>query len=93
VDEVFRIIKNNPRMAERIIPALPFIHADLLWSARSEMVVHLDDLLRRRMPLLIMAKLGENDLRRIAASVAATLGWDEAALNQEIETCRQWLHP
>jgi glycerol-3-phosphate dehydrogenase len=92
VKEVFSIIKNNPQMAERIMPALPFIYADLLWSARNEMVVHMDDLLRRRMPLLILARLSENDLQRIAASVAATLGWDEAALNQEIETCRQpWL--
>ena len=93
VDEVFRIIENNSRMAERIMPALPLIHADLLWSARNEMVVHLDDLLRRRMPLLILAKLDEDDLRRIADSVAATLGWDETALNHEVETCRQWPHP
>ncbi len=94
VDEIFRIIGSNSQMAERIMPALPFIYADLLWSARNEMVVHLDDLLRRRMPLLILAKLTENDLRRIAAFVATTLGWDEAALNYEIEACRQlWLHP
>ena len=94
VGEVFHIMADNSRMAERIMPALPFIHADLLWSARNEMVVHLDDLLRRRMPLLILAKLDEGDLRCIAASVATTLGWDAAALNQEIETCRRlWLHP
>jgi glycerol-3-phosphate dehydrogenase len=88
VAEIFRIIESQPRMAERILPGLPFIHADLLWSARNEMAVHLSDLLRRRMPLLILAKLDENDLRRIAASVSNTLGWDEARLKQEIDSCR-----
>ena len=88
VVEVLRSIENDRRLAECISPGLPFIYADLLCCARDEMVVHLDDLLRRRMPLLIMAKLGEEDLRRIAAFVASALGWDDATLTSEIESCR-----
>jgi len=88
VDGVLRIVENDARMAARIVPVLPFVYADLLWSARNEMVVHLDDLLRRRMPLLIMARLGEEELRRIAAMVASEMGWDEAKIKQEIEFCR-----
>lgn len=88
VNKIFRIVESDPQMAERILPALPFIHADLLWSARNEMVVNLDDLLRRRMPLLILAKLDENDIRRIAAFIAAKSGRGEAALGLEIQTCR-----
>jgi glycerol-3-phosphate dehydrogenase len=88
VNEIFRIIRDNTHMSERILPALPFVHADLLWSARNEMVVHLDDLLRRRMPLLILARLTEDDLRRIAASVSTTLGWDEAKMVSEIDAVR-----
>jgi glycerol-3-phosphate dehydrogenase len=87
VGEVFRLIADDAHLAERVVAALPFVYADLLWSARDEMVVHLDDLLRRRMPLLILAQLSEAELRRIAETVAATLGWDDAALNREIETC------
>jgi len=88
VDEVLLTVMDNSWMAERIIPELPFIHADLLWSARREMTVHLDDLLRRRMPLLILEKLDEKDFRRIAASVASALGWDNATIASEIEACR-----
>ena len=88
IGEVFRIIENDPRSAERIVPALPFIYADLLLCARNEMAVHLDDLLRRRMPLLILAKLEESTLRRLAETVAAAMGWNEADVNREIETCR-----
>ena len=80
-------IADDPRLADRIIPGLPFIHADLLFCARNEMVVHLVDLLRRRMPLLVLAKLSEDTLRRLAGIVAGTMGWDEAAVNREIETC------
>jgi len=73
---------------------LPFIHADLLWSARNEMAVHLDDLLRRRIPMLILAKLTESDLQRLAKAVAAAMEWDETALNREIEACyRLCQHP
>ena len=92
VEEIFRIAQENSAMAERIIPALPFIHADLLWSARNEMAVHLDDLLRRRMPLLILAKLNKDEVRRLALFVAATLCWDEGAIDSEIETVssRMW---
>ena len=87
--EIFCIIERDPRLAERIMPSLPFIHADLLFCARNEMAVHLDDLLRRRIPLLILAKLDESALRRITETVAIAMGWNAAAMNREIEACRQ----
>jgi glycerol-3-phosphate dehydrogenase len=89
VEEVLRSIEGDPRLAERIVPTLPFIYADLLFCVRTEMVVHLEDLLRRRMPLLILAKLTEDMLRRIAETVATAMGWDEAAIASEIEACRR----
>ena len=89
VEEILHKVEKDANLAERIIPALPFIYADLLFSASDEMVMHLHDLVRRRMPLLILARLTENDLRRVAATVAAVMGWDEAAINREVEICRQ----
>ena len=87
VIEIFHSIENDGRLAERIVPSLPFIYADLLWSARHEMVVHLSDLLRRRMPLLILARLTAEELQKIAATVAPVLGWDQATLAREMEIC------
>jgi len=86
-DEVLRSIAGDRRLAERIVATLPFIYADLLFCARNEMVIHLGDLLRRRMPLLILAKLSESTLRRLAETIAATMGWDEAAINREVASC------
>ncbi|MBI5660112.1 MAG: glycerol-3-phosphate dehydrogenase/oxidase [Nitrosomonadales bacterium] len=85
--EIFCNIESDRRLAERIIPALPLIHADLLFCARNEMVVHLEDLLRRRMPLLILAKMEEGLLRRVAASVATELGWSDTEVDREVEIC------
>jgi glycerol-3-phosphate dehydrogenase len=89
VEEVLHSMASDPRLAERIVPSLPFIYADLLFCARSEMVVHLEDLLRRRIPLLILAKLPEDTLRRISWTVAAVMGWNEAAVNREVASCLQ----
>ncbi|HEX5337531.1 MAG TPA: glycerol-3-phosphate dehydrogenase/oxidase [Gallionella sp.] len=61
----------------------------VLCCSRDEMVVHLDDLLRRRMPLLILAKLADSTLHRCAAIAATALNWDEATLEREIAACRQ----
>jgi len=87
-EQVFHLVEESPQLAGRIVPDLPFILADLLFCARDEMAVHLSDLLRRRLPLLILARLGESDLRRLAELVAPALGWDAAAINREIEACR-----
>ena len=86
-EEILSSLENAPRLAERIVPALPLIYADLLYCARHEMVVHLDDLLRRRMPLLILAKLTEEILHRIATTIAVEMGWDEAAIYREVASC------
>jgi glycerol-3-phosphate dehydrogenase len=88
VDQVFRIVEETPQLAARIVSELPFIYADLLLCARDEMAVHLQDLLRRRLPLLILAKLNEADLGHFAELVAPALGWDAARMAQEVEACR-----
>jgi glycerol-3-phosphate dehydrogenase len=87
VSDILRDVEREPALAARIVPTLPFIYADLLFCAREEMVVHLDDLLRRRMPLLILAKLTESELSRIAEFVSGALGWDEVRGKLEVGRC------
>lgn len=86
-EQVLHSIEGEPRLAERIVPALPLIYADLLFCARNEMALHLQDLLRRRMPLLILARLTDATMGRIAATVADTMGWDAAAIDRETACC------
>ena len=87
VAEIFQIIEQEPHLAVRILPIAPFIKAELAFCAASEMVIHLEDLLRRRIPLLIMAKLTQQQLRQFAEITAAALHWDAATMNDEIGRC------
>jgi hypothetical protein len=45
------LIAQNPDLAQRLVPHLPFCRVEITYSLRHEMVVHLEDLLRRRIPL------------------------------------------
>lgn len=64
--------------------------AELRWAARAEAVVHLDDLLLRRVRLgLLLPEGGSSCLNRIRPLVQAELGWDDARWEQEAQTYLQ----
>lgn len=86
VPMVFELIEQDAALAQRITPTLPLIFADLVFCAGNEMVVHLEDLLRRRIPLSILAKMTESELRYLAELSAKELGWGETTLNREFVT-------
>ena len=87
VCDIFQQIKIDSNAAHRIVSSLPLIYADLLYCAASEMVCHLDDLLRRRLPMLILANLTGDDLHRLAQRVASVFQWDSARIEQEKTRC------
>jgi glycerol-3-phosphate dehydrogenase len=80
-------IQAAPETAQRVVATVPFIQADLCWCAQHEMIVHLDDLLRRRLPLLILAKLDASSLQAIAATIAPLLNWSAEQINLEVQRC------
>lgn len=84
---ILKEIERNPALAARITPTVPFVLADLIFCARNEMVVHLDDLLRRRMPLLILARMSEAEIGALAELVSPILGWDKNAVQREVLSC------
>lgn len=90
---IFRSIETDRSLAQRIVPSLPFITADLMHCATNEMAVHLDDLLRRRLPLLILTHLTQEQLQRIALQAGAVLQWDDKRMQDEIERCTPWIAP
>ena len=87
IDRILDIVEETPQLAARIVSDLPFIYADLLLCARDEMVLHMPDLLRRRLPLLILAKMNSADLVHLAEVLAPVLGWDADRMTQEVEDC------
>jgi glycerol-3-phosphate dehydrogenase len=84
VEDIFQICKEYPPLIQRIKPELPFIKAELTFCSQYEMVIHLDDLLRRRIPLLILTKLKAEEITQIAYTAANSLGWDTEKTAGEI---------
>ena len=66
------------------ISTSPYLWAELRWAACCEGVVHLDDLLLRRVRLgLLLPDGGIDLLERIRDIVQVELGWDDPRWNQE----------
>ena len=67
-----------------LIPGTESRWAELRWAARAEGVVHLDDLLLRRVRLgLLLPQGGVPMLERIRSIVQPELGWDDARWTAE----------
>lgn len=66
------------------IPGTRTLWAELRWAARAEGVVHLDDLLLRRVRLgLLLPEGGAGQMARIRAICQPELGWDDARWEAE----------
>jgi glycerol-3-phosphate dehydrogenase len=62
-----------------VIPGTTTLWAELRWAARAEAVVHLDDLLLRRVRLgLLLPEGGAAIMSRIRWICQGELGWDDA---------------
>jgi glycerol-3-phosphate dehydrogenase len=67
----------------------PSLWAELRWAARSEGVVHLDDLLARRVRLNInLPEGGVRELENIRKIVQPELGWNDERWDEEAERYR-----
>ncbi|MCH9697732.1 MAG: glycerol-3-phosphate dehydrogenase/oxidase [Gammaproteobacteria bacterium] len=88
-NELFNLIKQHPELADRVVGTLPFTLADLVFCCENEMVVHLDDLLRRRIPVFILAKISQLQLQKLAETTGKLLKWDQARIGHEVERCIQ----
>jgi glycerol-3-phosphate dehydrogenase len=75
----------NPEDLQSINP-LPEFWAELAWAAKNEAVVHLDDLLLRRVRLgLLLPNAGFEHVGRIRQLVQEPLGWSDDKWEQEIQ--------
>ena len=89
-DEVCNLVEAARNGELDPIGSTPTLWAELRWAARAEGVVHLDDLLLRRVRLgIILSGGGLKEMARICAIVQPELGWGEERWKQEVEAYRQ----
>jgi glycerol-3-phosphate dehydrogenase len=82
--ETADLLHSVPEGELETVPETNILWADLRWAARSEGVVHLDDLLLRRVRLgLITEKGGVSYLDRIRDICQPELGWEDAQWEAE----------
>ena len=81
------IASENLRFAEKLHPELPYIAAEIIWSARHEMSRTLDDALARRTrALLLNARAAVAIAPKVASLLAAELGRDGTWIAAQVES-------
>ena len=68
------------------MPGTPYLWAELRWAARAEQVVHLDDLLLRRIrPGLLLPDGGASLLSRVGEVCREEMAWDDDRWSMEVQ--------
>lgn len=85
IEQLFDRVRHAPELARRITPNLPFFMAEVVHAAADEMALSLEDVLRRRVPLLLLCRLDEPTVRDVADRVGAVLGWTGERRRREVQ--------
>ncbi|MEZ6131970.1 MAG: glycerol-3-phosphate dehydrogenase/oxidase [Planctomycetaceae bacterium] len=84
--EILTRVEDAPELAGRIVPELPFCRAEVMHAVQQEMAHSLVDVLRRRIPILLLTRLSRTTIREIADLAATAAGWDAVRIQQEIDS-------
>lgn len=85
-DAIQELVSKDPAKAESIHQKLPYSWAETEWLCEHEMVVHLEDLLARRLrALLLNARATSEIAEKVALRIAPLLHWDEERARSEVE--------
>ena len=87
------LMREEPRLAERLHPTQPTVAAQVVWAARHEMARTVEDVLSRRTrTLLLDARASIEMAPVVAALMAAELGRDEAWQREQVEAYTALAH-
>ncbi len=80
-----KLIKKRPELGEQIHPNLPYLKAEVIWAARKEMAITIDDVLSRRTRMLLLdAKASLESAETVAELLAIEFNEDQAWIDQEV---------
>ena len=96
--ELGAAIAKDRQLGERLDPELPYVWAEIDFAARRDLARTVEDVLARRVPLLLVSRdQGLGVCERVAARLAAVHGWDDAMTARmtgeyraEVEKSRRW---
>ncbi len=80
-----KLVKKHPELGELIHPKMPYLKAEVVWAARKEMAVTIDDVLSRRTRMLLLdAEAALESAEVVAQLLANEFDKDEAWIKQEV---------
>lgn len=86
-------VAREPALGERLIADLPYLWVEVEHAIAAEGCVHLEDILRRRLPLALTdAALGVRVARPVAERLVAAWGGPASDVDAEIDRYRELMH-
>jgi glycerol-3-phosphate dehydrogenase len=76
ISQIYSIIGTKKTFNRRIDKTLPFCRAEIVYAIQEEMAVHLEDIVRRRIPLVLLNKISEKSIIETADLSAKILDWN-----------------
>jgi glycerol-3-phosphate dehydrogenase len=90
----FNRLSSKPDLARPLLAGLPFCLGEIVMTARSEMVLHFEDILHRRIPLTVLARLDSSVVQAVARLAGNELGWSNERIASESESVlEKWWSP
>jgi glycerol-3-phosphate dehydrogenase len=84
--EQIRALAQDPALAQKLHPELPYIAAEVVWATRSEMARSIEDVLARRTRALFLnARAAMQMARPVARLMATQLQRDEAWMIAQVK--------
>jgi glycerol-3-phosphate dehydrogenase len=83
IGRIAELIHEDPRRAARLSPATTLVVAELIHAVRDEMALSLEDVIRRRVPLLLLERLNHLKVKELSLLLAPHLGRDSADIASE----------
>lgn len=84
IDLLYDVIAALPALASRIVPDLPFCYGEVIHAVKNEMARNLEDILRRRIPLLLLCRPSRETLAQVAKLAGPLLGWADQRREDEV---------
>jgi glycerol-3-phosphate dehydrogenase len=91
VEALCDLVERLPELAQRYVQDAPYCVGELVFISQHEAVCHLEDVLRRRLPLLLVSRLSRERVAFAAAVVGKVLGWNKTRREEELsQLCTDW---
>lgn len=83
--DILKLVQDDADLGARIVSDLPFCRAEIVHAAKHEMARTLVDVLRRRVPLMVLTCLSEEMIRDAAQLMASVTGWTDDQQQQQVQ--------